>query len=587
MSSTQEIRPESSTIPSVPDNYSEHVDKHVCSESKTEAPGNKSEKKKRKKRKKGDPTPQELNTQRLLIDVVERLPDAAMKIFSISFFLRLILPFLKLTLQESVYRFFLGMISFYTNLTNKEIAEIAECSPRLVSRGRTEVAQKRVPCVYRQRKTGTGRKSKMTKEVMAEIKRYVELRSYGPCTQGIQQYTIATIKGCQGMLERKGHHLSRGTIFAYFLAASIRCRMNKKLLYGNQKTETEAQKAIRHAQFDLINEYLSNIDDPSKIILSVDTKKKEILGQNAAKKAGFTLQGKEPLSEDHDFYQPLNVKTLTGMDDLLRREEGKGIPYGIYDWLMNKGYVNIGITSDTPEFVRYSIRRFMPEILKDHPQARELVLLCDGGGSNNSRCTAFRYQMALLSKEIGMKITVIHYPPYRSKFNKIERHLFAFISKNFERSQLINLQRVLDLVRSTNTSKGLAVKAEVDPGYYATGKKPTEEQMNLFSCEYFGPTKDAEQTSKLSYIIDGRTIKDSDIPADRITVFDQKENFDLTKKEKERQKEEKKQAKEKRQKARAEKKACEESAPKVKKKRGRKPKPKSASAAEPESQAVA
>ena len=161
MSSTQEIRPDSSTIPSVPDNYSEHVDKHVCSESKTEAPGNKSEKKKRKKRKKGDPTPQELNTQRLLIDVVERLPDAAMKIFSISFFLRLILPFLKLTLQESVYRFFLGMISFYTNLTNKEIAEIAECSPRLVSRGRTEVAQKRAPCVYRQRKTGTGRKSKM------------------------------------------------------------------------------------------------------------------------------------------------------------------------------------------------------------------------------------------------------------------------------------------------------------------------------------------------------------------------------------------------------------------------------------------
>ena len=108
---------------------------------------------------------------------------------------------------------------------------------------------------------------------------------------------------------------------------------------------------------------------------------------------------------------------------------------------------------------------------------------------------------------------------------------------------------------------------------------------NLFSCEYFGPTKDAEHTSKLSYIIDGRTIKDSHIPADRITVFDLKENFDLTKKEKERQKEEKKQAKEKRQKARAEKKACEVSAPKVKKKRGRKPK--SASVAEPESQAVA
>lgn len=585
MSNAQEIRPESSTIPSVPDNYSEHVDEPVCSENKTEVPGNKSEKKKRKKRKKGDPTPQELNTQQLLIDVVERLPDAAMKIFSFSFFLRIILPFLKLTLQESVYRFFLGMIAFYTNLTNKEIAEIAKCSPRLVSRGRTDVAQKRAPCVYRQRKTGAGRKTKMTKKVMAEIKRYVELRSYGPCTQGTQQYTIATVKGCQKMLERKGHHLSRGAIYAYFVAASIRCRMNKKLLYGNQKTETEAQKAIRHAQFDLINEYLNNIDDPSIILLSIDAKKKEILGQNAAKKAGFTLQGKEPLSEDHDFYQPLNVKTLNGMDDLLRREEGKAIPYGVYDWLMNKGYVNIGITSDTPEFVRHSISRFMPEIQKDHPQAKELVLLCDGGGSNNSRCTAFRYQMALLSKEIGMKITVIHYPPYRSKFNKIERLLFAFISKNFERSQLINLQRILDLVRSTITSKGLTVKAEVDTGYYATGKKPTEEQMNLFSCEYFGPTKDAEHTSKLSYIIDGRMIKDSDIPDDRITVFDLKENFDLTKKEKERQKEEKKRAKEKRQKARAEKKVCEESAPKVKKKRGRKPK--SASAAEPESQAVA
>ena len=508
-----------------------------------------------------------------------------MKVFSFSLFLHIILPFLKLTLQESVYRFFLGMISFYTNLTNREIAKIAGCSPRLVSKGRTEVAQKRAPCLYRQRKKGAGRKSKMTENVRAEIRRYVELRSYGPCTQGILQYTVATVAGCRLMLKRKGYSLSTGSICACFASESIRCHMNKKLLYGNQKTETEAQKAIRHSQFDLIYKILDNVDDPEKIVLSIDTKKKENLGRNAAPKASYTLPGKENLAKDHDFFKVLNVTTLSGEDDLLQREEGKAIPYGIYDVTMNKGYMNIGISFDTPEFVRYSINRFFEEIKEDHPFANELILLCDGGGSNNSRCTAFRYQMALLSKQIGMEITIIHYPPYRSKFNKIERHLFAYVSRKFERSQLINLQRVLDLVRSTTTKKGLTVKAELDTGYYKTGEKPTEEQMNVFSCRYFGPTKDAEKNSKLSYVIDGTMMKDSDVPADRITVFALKKNFDLTKEEKKQLKEERRLAKEEREKARAEKKAREVLAPKVKKKRGRKPK--SASSAETENQTAA
>ena len=198
--------------------------------------------------------------------------------FSISLFLRIILPFLKHTLQESVYRFFLGMISFYTGLTNKEVAKIAGCSPRLVSRGRTEVAQKRPPCLYRQRKKGAGRKSKKTESVMAEIMRYVELRSYGPCTQGTQQYTVATVEGCRLMLERKGYTRATGTVYAYFRDSSIRCRMNKKLLYGNQKTETESQKAIRHSQFDLINKILDNVNDPEKIVLSIDGKRRKIWG---------------------------------------------------------------------------------------------------------------------------------------------------------------------------------------------------------------------------------------------------------------------------------------------------------------------
>jgi len=125
----------------------------------------------------------------------------------------------------------------------------------------------------------------------------------------------------------------------------------------------------------------------------------------------------------------------------------------------------------------------------------------------------------------------------------------------------------------------------LDPRYYKTGEKPTDQQMKLFSCQYFGPTKDAENTSKLSYVIDGTMMQDSDIPADRITVFDLKKNFDLTKEEKKRQKEEERRAKEERKKARAEKKAREASVPKVKKKPGRKPK--TASSAESESQAIA
>ena len=476
-----------------------------------------------------------------LISAVEKLPIniGAVPAFTLKPFLCILLPILSACLPEAVYRFVLGMVSLYTSLTNKEVAEIAHSSARRVSKGRSEVAQRRAPLFHKQRRKGGGRKTKITPNIESEIKRYVSLRSYGPCTQGLQEYTAATVRGCQKMLERKlGMHISVGLIYKYLEDNNIRFRKNKKLLYGNQKTETKEQKIMRHLQFDLINEYMEKLNSPEWLVLSVDGKKKENLGAFSSSCGGYDLPDDPVIVNDHDFFVPLNVKTLQNEEDLLSRQEGKAVPYGIYDIALNKGYMNIGISSDTAESVQKLIFLFLPEIRKDHPEASNLLLFCDGGGSNAARCKDFKYQMAVLSKKTGLKITVIHYPPYCSKFNKIERRLFAYVSRKFERCPLYNLQCVLDLARSTTTETGLVVKAELDTCIYKTGQKPTDEQMNSFSCKYFGPTKQAK--IKLSYTIDGSKMKDSDLPSQKsITVFDIKENIDLSKEEKQKIKKEK------------------------------------------------
>ena len=467
--------------------------------------------------------------------------------------LGLVLGFVRIFLAENVFRYLLGILAYHTDLTIRNVAECAKCSPKVVQTGRQEVVRRTPLDVRRKRKKGGGKKRSPDYERnRKEIIKFVRLRSYGPCTKGMQEYTAVTISGiCEFMQRKYGVKISRSQIHCILHDANIRLRKNKKLLYGNQKTETDEMRAIRHLQFDLIAEVLEKeVNNPFSIVLSVDTKKTENLGPWAAPKPMWSMGEEAINSPDHDFLKVLEVKTLKGMDDLLQRQEGKAIPQGIYDIGMKKAYIGIGISHDTSEFACCTINRFFSKIKADHPQAKKLILLCDGGGSYNARGFQFKLHALKLSNEIGMPIHVYHYPPYRSKFNPIERHVFAPLSFQYQHAQLTDIRTILALTNSTKTSTGLTVQAELDPHVYATGQKTTDEQKQFVNRHITYVKSDHIAENKLSYTLNGVHVTESGLPSWAApTVFNIKENFDMSREQKLQLKKQKAEAKKARAKA--------------------------------------
>ncbi len=436
-----------------------------------------------------------------LIDVFAQAP---LNIKTMTGLLKLLLPILKNLLSELEFTILIGGIAIHTCLTNRIVARCAGCNMKRVSRGRNYINKKTFPPFARQRHKGAGRKSVVDHHpyILKAIKKYVELRSYGPCTKEIAEYTDATVSGIRDFIKKKYNiTIGRATIWVILKKTEIRLRTNKKLLYGNQVKETEAQRTIRHIQFDYIYKVRELTDDPQYIVLSIDCKKKENLGRFKCPGKSYTLPGEPVKTLDHDFFKALNITTLKNLDDLLDREEGKAIPYGIYDIQMNKGYYNIGITHDTPQFVVASLLHYMDKIKIDHPKAKELILLCDGGGSNAAKSRVFKLYLAYLSKEINLKIRVVHYPPYRSKFNPIERRVFSVSSKKLERTVLLNLRTLIATLKATSTNKGLTVETNLDIGIYDLKQTVSDEQLKAIHLTTVGPTKDSP--IPLSYTIDG------------------------------------------------------------------------------------
>ena len=409
---------------------------------------------------------------------------------------------------------------------------IAHCGKKTLDRGKKEYREGIIPDFTRQRKKGAGRKTVLDACLQKAILKYVRLRSYGPCTKGMQEYTAATLASIQGFLMDKYHcNVSRTTIRSFLKQEGIRLRTNKKLLYANQNKETSAQKAIRHSQFELIYKMYELENDPDYILISMDCKKKEPLGCFKCSGMSYSFKGEDVLVDIHDFADILNVSTLKDLDDLLDRQEGKAIPFGFYDITMNKAYVSVGISHDTPEFIARSFFHFFDRIKADHPSATKLVLFCDGGGSNNARSRIFKKYMEELSAKIGMPIIIVHYPPYKSKFNKIERHVFAPISKKFERSVLFNLRTVLSLINNTTTKTGLICEADLDINVYETGIKLTDKEFEAINITYYLSPNGVN--THLAYIIDGRGKSTEFLDKQPLTVFEVKQNIDLAKEEKE------------------------------------------------------
>jgi len=234
-------------------------------------------------------------------------------------------------------------------------------------------------------------------------------------------------------------------------------------LQANRKTQEGGDHPDRDAQFRYINKQVRTHMKNGQPVLSVDCKKKELVGNY--KNAG---------QEWERAGQPQEVKVY----DFIDPELGKAVPYGVYDVGRNEGLVNVGMDHDTAAFAVESLRRWWHSIGKPaYPEATRLLICADGGGSNGSRVRLWKQQLAQLALETGLVITVCHLPPGTSKWNKIEHRMFSHISMNWRGRPLVSHDVVVQLIGATTTRQGLRIQAKLDEGEYPTKIKVTDEQM--------------------------------------------------------------------------------------------------------------
>jgi hypothetical protein len=234
-------------------------------------------------------------------------------------------------------------------------------------------------------------------------------------------------------------------------------------LQGNRKTREGDDHPDRNDQFLYINNQVKRFLQAGQPVISVDTKKKENLGNFSNKGREYHRKGK-----------PLE----TNMHDFPNKELGKAIPYGVYDIGRNEGWVNVGITHDTAQFAANSIRRWWTRMGQYRfPNATRLLITADSGGSNGYKRRLWKTELQKLASFMGVNITVCHFPPGTSKWNKIEHRLFSFITQNWRGQPLYDLVTVVNLISNTTTSKGLVVKSAVDTNVYPKGIEVSDEEL--------------------------------------------------------------------------------------------------------------
>jgi hypothetical protein len=310
----------------------------------------------------------------------------------------------------------------------------------------------------RVRQPGGGRKKveQADPELSHRLRTIVEETTAGDPMSPLRWTSKAT-RTIAEELTRSGHPISSVTVG--------RCLEEMGYtLQANVKTREGPQHPNRDAQFRYLNRQVKAFRRAGAPVISVDTKKKELVG--AFKNGGrrWLPKGKADQVSVHDFPQ---------------LGKGKAIPYGAYDIARNRAVVNVGVTHDTAEFAAESIRRWWRLDGKRHYREAPRLLICaDSGGSNGSRTRAWKLHLQALSDETGMAITVCHYPPGTSKWNKIEHRLFSFISLNWKGKPLVNYETVVNLIGGTRTRGGLKVKAVLDTNQYETGVEVSKEDID-------------------------------------------------------------------------------------------------------------
>ena len=322
-----------------------------------------------------------------------------------------------------------------------------------------------VPKNGRSRKPGGGRKSilESNPEIVLVLLELLDAHTKGD-PECLALWTNKSLRNLSESLKKMGYSASKDTV-------SDLLKMLGYSLQGNKKTlMTKASHPDRNAQFEHINDEAKKAIAHNNPVLSIDAKKKENIGN--FKNNGQTYQPhKTPIEVlDHDF--PI-------------AELGKATPFGVYNIFKNKGFVSVGLSSDTAVFAVEAIRKWWyAEGVVDYENAEKIVLTADCGGSNSYRHRLWKFELQKLANEINKDIQVLHYPPGTSKWNKIEHRMFAFISKNWRGIPLVSAAVIVNLIGATTTEKGLSIRCILDEETYEKGIKVTDEEFNSINIKH-------------------------------------------------------------------------------------------------------
>ena len=325
------------------------------------------------------------------------------------------------------------------------------------------------PATQRIRRPGGGRKRQTERDpaLSAALEALVE-----PVTRGDPEsplrWTCKSLAKLAAQLRAQGHAISHETVRQVLGLLEYRLQSPRKSREGASHPE-------RNEQFEHINEQTKGFQAAGQPVISVDTKKKELVGD-------FHNGGRE--------WRPSGEAEQVRVHDFVDKELGKGIPYGVYDVGANEGWVSVGIDHDTAAFAVQSIRNWWTLMGRDrYPEATQLLITADGGGSNGSRTRLWKTELQRFADETGLRLTVCHFPPGTSKWNKIEHRMFCHITQNWRGRPLVSLEAIVNLIGSTTTRTGLRLRAALDTQAYPTGLQVPDEELaavHLIRADFHG-----------------------------------------------------------------------------------------------------
>ena len=337
------------------------------------------------------------------------------------------------------------------------VSEWTGMSDRTIRTGIQELKSKRELTVERIRRTGSGRPAveETDKKAVKVLEQIVEKTTAGDPMSELR-WTTRTTRSMAEELEQRGHHVGYRTVGRLLHDMGYSLQANQKSKEGSNHPE-------RDQQFKYINRIVGEFMTTGDPVISVDTKKKENVGEFKNSGLSWRKKGKPKKVNVHDF-PSLGI--------------GKAVPYGIYDTHRNQGMVNVGTSADTGEFAVESIRQWWRRFGRRHyTQARRLLICADAGGSNSAINKGWKVHLQKLANKTGLEITVCHYPTGTSKWNKIEHRMFSFITQNWRGRPLLSVQTVIQLIANTTTASGLKIKAALDKRSFYTSVSVTDEQL--------------------------------------------------------------------------------------------------------------